>query len=443
MSTSTSTDDRKATNVGSRAAIDSALDVVLTDAALEPGAVGRFVDPKAVGKTLGGLARHPTRVVRRAGGLGAELARAAVGRSRETPGKRDRRFADPAWTHNWLLHRVLQAYLATATSVDGLITDAELDWRTERRARFTASNVLDAIAPTNFPWSNPSVLKETVDQGGANLARGARRFVRDMSRSPRLPASVDTSKFEVGGNLALTPGAVVLRTDVFELIQYRPTTDEVHEIPLLFVPPTINRYYILDLARGRSLVEHLVAQGQQVFVMSWRKGSLRPRHLRAGGARGEGGPVGDRAAAGGAHQRRCRGPRPRAGHRLPPPRRARQQRRGRRPAAAGQAAPRQPRRPFSTSKALLRPRSPTCRSSQASSSSAATGICGWHRIANLTMPQSSARARPPAMGGGLHRGGRRMRSTHGSETTTGPQVFENSGADQVGGREVAHGARRP
>jgi polyhydroxyalkanoate synthase len=279
MSTSTSTDDRKATNVGSRAAIDSALDVVLTDAALEPGAVGRFVDPKAVGKTLGGLARHPSRVVRRAGGLGAELARAAVGRSRETPGKRDRRFADPAWTHNWLLHRVLQAYLATATSVDGLITDAELDWRTERRARFTASNVLDAIAPTNFPWSNPVVLKETVDQGGANLARGARRFVRDMSRSPRLPASVDTSKFEVGGNLALTPGAVVLRTDVFELIQYRPTTDEVHEIPLLFVPPTINRYYILDLARGRSLVEHLVAQGQQVFVMSWRNPDVAQGHF--------------------------------------------------------------------------------------------------------------------------------------------------------------------
>jgi polyhydroxyalkanoate synthase subunit PhaC len=279
MSTSTSTDDRKATNVGSRAAVDSALDVMLTDAALEPGAVGRFVDPKAVGKTVGGLTRHPTRVVRRAGGLGAELARVAVGRSKETPGKRDRRFADPAWTHNWLLHRLLQAYLAVATSVDALITDAELDWRTERRARFTASNVLDAIAPTNFPWSNPVVLKETIDQGGANLARGARRFVRDMSRSPRLPASVDTSKFEVGGNLALTPGAVVRRTDVFELIQYRPTTDEVHEIPLLFVPPTINRYYILDLTPGRSLVEHLVAQGQQVFVMSWRNPDVGQGHF--------------------------------------------------------------------------------------------------------------------------------------------------------------------
>jgi polyhydroxyalkanoate synthase len=279
MSTSTSTDDRKATKVGSRAAVDSALDVMLTDAALEPGAVGRFVDPKAVGKTVGGLARHPARVVRRAGGLGAELARVAVGRSQAAPGKRDRRFADPAWTHNWLLHRLLQAYLAAGSSVDGLITDAELDWRTERRARFTASNVLDALAPTNFPWSNPVVLKETIDQGGANLARGADRFVRDMSRSPRLPASVDTSKFEVGGNLALSPGAVVLRTEVFELIQYRPSTGEVLEVPLLFVPPTINRFYILDLAPGRSLVEHLVAQGQQVFVMSWRNPDVGQGHF--------------------------------------------------------------------------------------------------------------------------------------------------------------------
>jgi polyhydroxyalkanoate synthase subunit PhaC len=279
MSTTTSKNDRKSAKVGAPAAVDSALDVLLTDAAVEPGVVGRFVDPKAVGKTVGGLARHPTRVVRRAGGLGAELARVAVGRSKEAPGKRDRRFADPAWSHNWLLQRLLQAYLAAGTSVDALITDAELDWRTERRARFTASNVLDAIAPTNFPWSNPVVLKETIDQGGANLLRGARRFVGDMSRSPRLPASVDTSKFEVGGNLALSPGAVVLRTEVFELIQYRPRTDEVRELPLLFVPPTINRFYILDIAPGRSLVEHLVAQGQQVFVMSWRNPDVGQGHF--------------------------------------------------------------------------------------------------------------------------------------------------------------------
>jgi poly[(R)-3-hydroxyalkanoate] polymerase subunit PhaC len=139
--------------------------------------------------------------------------------------------------------------------------------------------VLDALAPTNFPWSNPVVLRETVDQGGANLARGARQFVRDVSRPPRLPASVDTSKFEVGGNLAATPGSVVLRTEVFELIQYTPQTEQVRTIPLLLVPPTINRYYILDIAPGRSMIEYLVREGQQVFVVSWRNPGSEQGHF--------------------------------------------------------------------------------------------------------------------------------------------------------------------
>jgi polyhydroxyalkanoate synthase len=100
-----------------------------------------------------------------------------------------------------------------------------------------------------------------------------------MSHAPRLPASVDTSKFEVGGNLAVSPGSIVLRTDVFELIQYRPQTERVRTVPLLFVPPTINRYYILDIAPGRSMVEYLVAEGQQVFLMSWRNPDAAMGHF--------------------------------------------------------------------------------------------------------------------------------------------------------------------
>ena len=145
----------------------------------------------------------------------------------------------------------MQGYLTTGEAVDGLISDAELDWQTERQARFAAGNVLDAVAPTNFPLTNPAVLRAIVDEGGANLVRGARRFAADVARPPRLPQSVDTSQFEVGGNLAVTPGSVVLHTEVFELIQYAPATEQVHEVPLLFVPPTINKYYILDLAPGR------------------------------------------------------------------------------------------------------------------------------------------------------------------------------------------------
>jgi polyhydroxyalkanoate synthase len=226
-----------------------------------------------------GLARRPRRVAARAGGLAAELTRTAAGRSQREPIKADRRFADPAWQGNWLLRRVLQGYLAVGDTVDGLISDAQVDWRAERRARLAAGNVLDALAPSNFAWSNPTVLKEIVDTGGGNLVRGARRFVRDVNTPSRLPATVDTSKFEVGVNLAVSPGSVVLRTDVFELIHYKPTTDQVRETPLLFVPPTINKFYVLDLSPGRSMIEHYVAQGQQVFAISWRNPDQEQGHF--------------------------------------------------------------------------------------------------------------------------------------------------------------------
>jgi polyhydroxyalkanoate synthase len=267
-STTTSNGAGRATP-GLRTAARSGLDVMLTDAAIEDVGLRRFIKPAVAFRTTAALARRPRRVVTRLGGLGQELVRVAAGGSDLTPVKGDRRFVDPAWSDNWLLRRVLQSYLATAGTVDELIDDAQLDWRAERQARFAASNMVDALAPTNFPWSNPAVLRETVDKGGANLLAGARRFAQDMSKAPRLPASVDTSRFELGENLALTPGSVVLRTEVFELIQYRPSTDTVHEVPLLFVPPTINRFYIIDISPGRSVVEHLLAAGQQVFLISW------------------------------------------------------------------------------------------------------------------------------------------------------------------------------
>jgi polyhydroxyalkanoate synthase len=274
--TASGTQDRR-TGPGPRAAASAALEVLLTDAAV--GGRTRLVQPRAAVSVIGALARRPDVVARRARGLAGELARVAVGRSSREAAKGDRRFADRGWQENWLLRRLLQGYLAAGDTVDELISDAEVDWRTERLARFAAVNVLGALAPSNFPLTNPVVLRETVDRGGVNLAHGARRLASDLSRSPRLPASVDTTKFEVGGNLACTPGAVVLRTDLFELIQYRPQTAEVREVPLLVVPPTINKYYVLDLAPGRSLVEHLVREGQQVFMISWRNPGAEQGHF--------------------------------------------------------------------------------------------------------------------------------------------------------------------
>ena len=255
-------------------AANAALDVMLTDAAA--GGRRRFVSPGPAVGVAAGLARRPVSTARRVASLGAELSRVAAGRSDLRPGRRDRRFADPAWESSWLFRRLVQTHLAVGETVDDLITDAALDWHRERQARFAAGNVLDALAPSNYPWSNPAVIKETVDQGGLNLVRGARRFADDF---PHLPTTVDTTRFAVGESLALTPGSVVLRTDVFELIQYAPQTKEVREVPLLFAPPTINKFYVLDLAPGRSMVEWLLQQGQQVFVISWRNPDAEQGHF--------------------------------------------------------------------------------------------------------------------------------------------------------------------
>jgi len=251
------------------------LDVMLADAAT---GTPRFFAPGPAVKVAAGLARRPGGVARRAVGLTGELARAATGRSQLAPATGDRRFADPAWRDNWVLRDLLAGYLAVGEAVDRLIGDAGVDWRTERQARLAASNVMDALAPTNFPWSNPAVLREIVNTGGANLATGLRRMADDVAHA-RLPATVDTRGFEVGGNLATSSGSVVLRTEVLELIHYRPQTAQVRETPLLVIPPTINKYYVLDLAPGRSLIEYLVAQGQQVFTISWRNPDHEQGHF--------------------------------------------------------------------------------------------------------------------------------------------------------------------
>jgi polyhydroxyalkanoate synthase len=255
-------------------AVDAAaLDVLLTDAALGPQR--RWFPGVAGLKTAARLAMRPDAVALRSVQLAAELGKVAVGRSELAPDKRDRRFRDPAWEGNFALRRLLQAYLATGRTVDRLIDDAHLDWRSERRVRFAAENLLDALAPSNGPLTNPTAIKAAVDTGGRNFVRGTRNFARDMASPPRVPSMVDRSPFRLGENVAASPGAVVLRTPVFELLQYEPRTPRVRERPLLVVPPMINKYYVADLAPGRSMIEYAVEQGQQVFAMSWRNPDRR------------------------------------------------------------------------------------------------------------------------------------------------------------------------
>ncbi|MGY1639003.1 PHA/PHB synthase family protein [Geodermatophilus sp. SYSU D00742] len=244
------------------------LDMVLVDGARGP--LRRMIPPARTTLRLGrALAGKPKTVARRAGDLAKDLGRVVVGRSDIAPSPKDKRFADPAWQGNGLMRRAMQAHIAAARTAMDLVEDADLDWRDDERIRFTVTNVVDALAPSNTPL-NPLLWKAVIDTGGRNAVTGLRRMVKDLMTPPRVPTMVEEDAFTVGEDLAVTPGAVVLRTPVFELIQYRPTTERVREVPLVIVPPTINKYYITDLAPGRSIVEHYVASGQQVFMMSWR-----------------------------------------------------------------------------------------------------------------------------------------------------------------------------
>ncbi len=248
--------------------LSAPLDVLLTEATYSPRQ--RFFAADATLRLGASLARRPRQVTRRLTGLARELGRVAAGGGEISPQRGDRRFSDPAWNENPLFRRLMQGYLAAGEAIKGLIDDAELDLQTERRVRFPVENLLDALAPTNFPWSNPAAIKAAVATRGMSLVHGAGQLTSDMRTPPRLPSMVDTSKFELGKNLAATPGAVIQREDRFELIQYAPQTDEVRSVPLLLVPPMINKFYVADISPGRSLVEYLVRKGQQVFAISWR-----------------------------------------------------------------------------------------------------------------------------------------------------------------------------
>ena len=244
------------------------LDLLLADAGQSP--LRRFLPGMSGVRFAGNLVRHPGRVAGRTVELATELGKVTIGRSQLQPDTKDRRFADEAWAKNPLFRRTLQSYLAVGDVARGLVDDAGLDWGDNQRIKFIVDNAVEAAAPSNNPFLNPKVIKRVIDTGGGNLLVGGRRFLRDFASPPRVPSMVEPDAFEVGTDLAVTPGAVVLRTDVFELIQYTPQTPKVREVPLLIVPPTINKYYVIDLAEQRSLVEHLVANGQQVFCISWR-----------------------------------------------------------------------------------------------------------------------------------------------------------------------------
>jgi poly[(R)-3-hydroxyalkanoate] polymerase subunit PhaC len=253
------------------AAADAAavpIDLLLSDAAT---GMLRRVNPGGSGLRLAAaLAVRPRLVAGRGRLLLGELARIAAGTSQVEPSRRDRRFADPGWAGNPLLRRTMQAYLAAAQAAEGVVAEAGLDEADSERVGFVLTNLVDALAPSNNPLLNPAAVKAAIDTGGGSVLAGLRHFAADMAVPPRVPSMVEPDAYQVGKDLAVTPGSVILRTPVFELIQYRPTTATVRQVPLLMVPPVINKFYVMDLAPGRSMVEYLVGRGLHVFMISWR-----------------------------------------------------------------------------------------------------------------------------------------------------------------------------
>lgn len=204
-------------------------------------------------------------------------ARAIAAGDGDAPAPSDRRFADPSWQTNVVFRRWLQAYRILERELKSLPDEVSVDEHAADKARFLLSLVADAVAPTNLLLGNPAALRRARETRGRSLVAGARNFVDDLRNNGGMPSMVNARPFTLGKKIACTPGAVVHRTEVLELIQYRPATSQVWRCPLVVVPPQINKYYILDLAPGRSLIEHAVSRGRQVYAISWRNPGVEHR----------------------------------------------------------------------------------------------------------------------------------------------------------------------
>ena len=184
------------------------------------------------------------------------------------PERGDRRFRDSAWEENEVFDYIKQSYLLSANWLRSTVNQVEgLDAHTAKKVDFYTRQFVDAMAPSNFVMTNPEVLRTTLESGGENLVKGLENLIEDMERGAI--SQTDYDAFEVGTNLAVTPGKVVYQNDLMQLIQYTPSTEQVYKTPLLIIPPWINKYYILDLRPKNSFVKWCVDQGFTVFMISW------------------------------------------------------------------------------------------------------------------------------------------------------------------------------
>ncbi len=224
----------------------------------------------AAGRLIARAAADPGLVSRKTLGLLRELIEIAIGRSEVAPEAGDKRFGDPAFQKHPGYKRLMQSYLALRAALYAVCEEVDLDPKSRDRARFALSFLTEAFAPTNTLLGNPAAVKRAFETGGLSVLSGLKNFVNDYVENDGMPAQVDRRPFKIGENVAVTPGQVVFRNEVLELIQYNPMTPEVHERPFLFVPPQVNKYYVFDISPGRSLLEFIAKSGFTTFTVSWR-----------------------------------------------------------------------------------------------------------------------------------------------------------------------------
>jgi poly[(R)-3-hydroxyalkanoate] polymerase subunit PhaC len=238
----------------------------------------------SLGQFMRNAAAHPDKFRTRMSGFLSDLMAVASGTSEINPEPNDRRFADPAFAEHPIYRRLMQSYLAWRTAMHDLVglgteTVAGEDWKLPAQERFAVTLLTEALAPTNTLLGNPAALKRAFDTAGRSLLDGLRNYVTDLLTNGGMPSQVDKRPFEVGRNLAVTPGAVIHRGELCEVIQYRPSTAQVYQRPVMLIPPQINKFYVMDLAPKRSLTEYAVAHGLQFFTVSWRNPGPKDRNL--------------------------------------------------------------------------------------------------------------------------------------------------------------------
>ncbi|NBB13067.1 class II poly(R)-hydroxyalkanoic acid synthase [Pseudomonas sp. SLFW] len=213
--------------------------------------------------------KQPIHSAKHVAHFGLELKNVLLGKSSLVPDSDDRRFADPAWSQNPLYRRYLQTYLAWRKELHDWIDDSSLSQQDISRGHFVINLMTEAMSPTNGA-ANPAAVKRFFETGGKSVLDGLSHLAKDLVNNGGMPSQVNMDAFEVGKNLGTTEGAVVFRNDLLELIQYKPITEQVHERPLLVVPPQINKFYVFDLSQDKSLARFCLRNNVQTFIISWR-----------------------------------------------------------------------------------------------------------------------------------------------------------------------------